>query len=70
MLQETTKAVSIAINLIGDKTMTDKAKAAIKAAKSQRNWGRYATLRYLNKRGVRIGTFRLACQLEAAKGSS
>jgi len=32
--------------------------------------GRYATLRYLNKRGVRIGTFRLACQLEAAKGSS
>lgn len=40
---------------------------AIKAAKNRYNWGLWATRRYIKKRGVPFGLYRLACQLEAAK---
>ena len=47
--------------------MCEAAKIAIRAAKNRRNWGRYAARRFVEKRGVSLRLYRLACQLEAAK---
>ena len=40
---------------------------AVKAAKNYKNWGRFATLRYCEKRGVPMGLLTLARVLEATK---
>ena len=45
--------------------MTHEAMHAIKAAKGRKSWGYWATMRYLSKRGVSLGAYRLARQLEA-----
>ena len=47
--------------------MSSEAQIAIRAAKMRRSVGRYAAKRYAVKRGVPMGLYRLACQLEAAK---
>lgn len=44
-----------------------KADHAIYAARMRPFWGRWAALRYCQKRGVPLGAYRLACQLEAVK---
>jgi hypothetical protein len=44
------------------------AQVAIKAAKNRRAWGGYASRVYALKRGVPLGLYRLACQLENTKG--
>ena len=41
---------------------------AIKAAKHRKAWGRYASIRYALNKGVPLGLYRLACQLENTKG--
>ena len=41
---------------------------AIKAAKSRNIWGMFAARRYCEKRGIPLGLYRLACQLESIKG--
>lgn len=38
---------------------------AIRAAKHRNRWGTYAARVYCIKRGVPLGLYRLACQLEA-----
>ena len=50
--------------------MSEQAKCAIRAAKNRSNWGRWATMRYLAKRGVPFGLYRLAAQLESVERSS
>jgi hypothetical protein len=40
------------------------AQVAIKAAKNRKVWGRYASIRYAINKGVPLGLYRLACQLE------
>ncbi len=40
---------------------------AIRAAKNLKSWGRYATIRYLEKKGVPMSLFTLARVLEASK---
>ena len=47
--------------------MANQAQVAIRAAKMRRSIGRYAAKRYAVKRGVSMGLYRLACQLEASK---
>jgi len=44
------------------------AQIAIKAAKHRKSWGGYASRVYAMKRGVPLGLYRLACQLENMKG--
>ena len=44
------------------------ASIAIHAAKSRKSWGSYASRVYALKRGVPLGLYRLACQLENTKG--
>jgi hypothetical protein len=44
------------------------AKTAIKAARIWRNLGRKAGLGYAKKHNLPLSLFRLACQLESAKG--
>lgn len=46
-------------------TMTNEAQQAIHAAKHKHIWGRHAALRYIQRRYIPIGLYRLACQLEA-----
>lgn len=40
---------------------------AIYAAEHRRKWGRWAAYMYCVRRGVPLGLYRLACQLEAAQ---
>jgi hypothetical protein len=47
--------------------MTQTAIDAIKAAKNRKSWGLFGARRYCEKRGVPLGLYRLACQLEAAQ---
>jgi hypothetical protein len=44
------------------------AQVAIRAAKHRKAWGRYASIRYAINKGVPLGLYRLACQLESMKG--
>jgi len=44
------------------------AQVAIRAAKHRKVWGRYASIRYALNKGVPLGLYRLACQLENTKG--
>jgi len=46
-------------------TMSDRAKCAIRAAKNRRVWGRWATMRYLAKRGVSVRLYQIAVACEA-----
>lgn len=39
------------------------AAAALEAAESRSSWGRFATLRFLRKRGVPTRLYQLACAL-------
>lgn len=45
--------------------MTNEAQHAIRAAKHRKSWGAFAARRYCERRGVPMGLYRLACQLEA-----
>ena len=45
-------------------TITTIAAMAIRAAKNRRVWGRYATMRYLAKRGVPVRLYQIAVALE------
>jgi len=47
--------------------MTDQARIAIHAANNRRTWGRYATVRYCEKRGVPRRLLTLALQLSAVQ---
>lgn len=47
----------------------EKAEIAIRAARNFKNWGRYATWRFCEKRGVSFSLYRLARVLEAAEGA-
>jgi len=47
--------------------MTDQARIAIHAATNRRTWGRYATVRYCEKRGVPRRLLTLALQLSAVQ---
>jgi len=38
-----------------------------RAAANRSKWGRYAARRYVEKRGVPLWAYRLACQLQAAQ---
>jgi hypothetical protein len=49
--------------------MTITTQHAIRAARSWRSWGRYATIRYLQRRGVPLRLYYLARQLEALEGA-
>lgn len=42
------------------------AKAAIYAACHRNQWGREAALRYIQRLGVPVSLYRLACQLQVA----
>lgn len=44
--------------------MTESAQKAIYAAKHRKQWGRYATMRYIMNNNVPLSAYRLACQLE------
>ncbi len=46
-------------------TMSDRAHCAIRAAKNRRVWGRWATMRYLAKRGVSVRLYQIAVACEA-----
>lgn len=50
--------------------MTLQAQQAIYAAKHRKQWGRYATMRYIRNNGVPLSAYRLACQMEAVKNES
>jgi hypothetical protein len=41
---------------------------AVRAAQNRKNWGNYAARRYCERQGVPAALYRLARQLEAAKG--
>lgn len=49
------------------RTQTREAALAIRAAQHRHQWGRYAARRFCETRGVPLGLYRLACQLEATK---
>jgi hypothetical protein len=49
-----------------DSNISPMAFHAIKAAKMKGICGRWAMMRYCQKRGIPLGLYRLACQLEAA----
>lgn len=59
-------AFSLERNDYKGRTMIESAKNAIYAAKHRKQWGRYATLRYVQKYST-LSAYRLACQLEAVK---
>jgi hypothetical protein len=40
---------------------------AVRAAKNVKSWGRFAARRYCERRGVPLGLYRLARQLEALR---
>lgn len=42
---------------------------AVHAASNADSWGRFAVMRYLEKRGVPFALYRLARQLRAVKGA-
>lgn len=43
------------------------AQQAIYAAQHRKQWGRYATMRYVQNNNVSLSAYRLACQMEAIK---
>ena len=45
-------------------TISTQAEMAIRAARNRRVWGRYATMRYLAKRGVPVRLYQIAVALE------
>lgn len=45
--------------------MSNQSKTAITAAKNRKIWGRFATLRFIQRNQVSPALYRLACQLEA-----
>jgi len=47
--------------------MTDQTRIAIHAANNRRAWGRYATVRYCEKRGVPRRLLTIAIQLSAVQ---
>lgn len=46
-------------------TISPQAAMAIRAAKNRGRWGRWATARYLAKRGVPLGLYQIAVILES-----
>lgn len=44
----------------------EQAQHAIRAAKNRKSWGSFMARAYCLKRGVPLGLYRLACQLEVA----
>lgn len=48
-------------------TISQAASDAIKAAKGRKCWGLFAARKFCVNRGVPLGLYRLACQLEAAQ---
>lgn len=47
--------------------MSNQAQIAIVAAQNARSWGRFAAVRYCQKRGVSVRLLTIALQLEAVK---
>lgn len=45
-------------------TITTISALAVRAARNRRVWGRWATMRYLAKRGVPVRLYQIACALE------
>ena len=46
-------------------TISTQAVVAIRAARNRRAWGRWATMRYLAKRGVSVRLYQIAMACEA-----
>ena len=46
-------------------TITTVAAMAVRAAKNRRAWGRWATMRYLRRRGVPLRLYQIAVACEA-----